>query len=80
MKTKQTYTFGPVTYGFAGKWRFKVGKFQLIAKCPGGKVVADKVARALAGSYKRTGDEFLPLDGLGRWTISNLTKTVVEED
>jgi hypothetical protein len=79
MNANKTYEIGPVTYFRSGKWIFKVGTFQLLTKCPGGRLTAAKVAKALAASYKRTKSDENPLDGLGRFTINKIVTPVTED-
>jgi len=68
MKTQ--YLFYTVRYGSVGhKWEFNwPGGRTLLVACKG-RLMADKVARIVAGALKRSGNE---LDGLARTTITNL--------
>jgi hypothetical protein len=65
---RQTYLFYTVQYGSVGrKWAFRwPGGNTLLVECKG-KLMADAVARIVAGSLKRNDNR---LDGLARANIS----------
>ncbi len=71
---RKTYTHNQVTYGSAGqKWVFTAGTWQYKTALPGGRETAEKVARIVSGSLKRTGGK--GLDNLGRANIFTLVQS-----
>lgn len=77
--TEKTYTQGPVTYGYVKryrKWAFNTPTVVRLEACKG-QEVAHKVAKVIAGSFKRSGK----LDNLARANISKLVNSrLVEEN
>lgn len=67
---RQTYLFYTVQYGSVGhKWQFAwPGRQSVLVECKG-KLMADAVARIIAGSLKRNDNQ---LDGLARANIRDL--------
>lgn len=75
---RQTYLFYTIQYGSVGhKWQFSwPGGKTLLVPCKG-KLMADAVARIVAGSLKRNENE---LDNLARANIRDLVYKTPEQD
>lgn len=66
----KSYEFKQIKYHFsptARKWEFKTDGYILLQACPGGKEIADKVARQVAGALSRCQNK--GIDSLGRANI-----------
>jgi hypothetical protein len=74
MLKNQTYTFGPITYGFSRvsrKWEFKVTpKYTFLRAMKNGLESAHAVARQLAGAAKRAKNPEDPIDNMARAHIA----------
>jgi hypothetical protein len=75
MDPKQTYNESGVKFMHkgAGNWEFTlptVSAYVFISKCPGGKIVAQRVAKILIGAVKRTHGN--GVDGMARAMIRKL--------
>lgn len=71
----QTYKESGVEFKHkgAGNWEFilpTIVAYHFISKSPGGKLIAQKIARILSGSVKRTKGN--GVDGMARAMIRNL--------
>lgn len=72
---KKIYTYETVTFGSTGqKWSFTAPGFEFKTSLPGGRETAEKVARIVNGSLKRT--KGAGLDNLGRTNIETIVNKV----
>lgn len=72
---KDTYAYATVKYRKpqgTRKWEFTARKYTLILSLRGGETAANKVARILAASVKRTKGKDTPIDGIARKAIADL--------
>jgi hypothetical protein len=79
---KDTYAYATVKYHKpqgTRKWEFTARKYTLILSLRGGEKAANKVARILAASVKRTKGKDMPIDGLARKAIADMLIPATKE-